>query len=587
MLIRLEITNFALIEHAVIDASAGLSVITGETGAGKSLLIGAIGAITGARVSRELVQTGKDRARVEACFSDVRSCLSPELLAAAGLADDPAAGAADAGDPAEDPANGGGPAEDPADADLLILSREIEAGGRTWSRINGRLVPLSLFRSIGSHLADIHGQNENQALFDPATHAGLLDAFAGGSVAELLQSWRTYWRQGRDLERRLGQFGLTEAERAREMDLLQYQVNEIRSLDPKIGEEQKLQRHRDLQLHAERLSSALSRMEDLLSGGDETDGVLGRLGDLSALIDGAIPLLPQAADAKAQVLTAQDLLTDVRHAVERFRSQIEFNPQLLEKIDARLDRLSRLRRKYGDTVESVLDFARQAERRLSELTQSEARIAELSADLAAVREALADVGARLTAARSAAGRQLSEQIGGQLAELGMPAAVFSVQFRPAPPGPTGADSIEFLLSANRGEPLKPLARMASGGEAARIMLAIKLILAEADRTPLLIFDEVDAGISGRISELVGRKLAQLGRQTQVFCVTHTAQIAAMADHQLMIEKQSGDRQTRTRIVELTPDQRVDAIARLLSGDQGSEKARELAGELLAGRIRAG
>lgn len=585
MLIRLEITNFALIEHAVIDAAAGLSVITGETGAGKSLLIGAIGAITGARVSRELVQTGKDRARVEACFSDARSCLSPELLAAAGLSD------IDDSDDAAAPESADGTAEADAagtgDADLLILSREIEAGGRTWSRINGRLVPLSLFRSIGSRLADIHGQNENQALFDPATHAGLLDAFAAGSVDALLRTWRAYWRQGKDLERSLGQLGLTGAERAREMDLLQYQLNEIRSLDPKIGEEKKLQKHRDLQMHAERLSTAFSRMAELLGGGDEADDMLGRLGDLAGLADGVVPLLPQAVDAKTQILAAQDLLTDVRHAVERFQSQIEFNPQLLEKIEARLDRLSRLKRKYGDTIEAVLDFARQGEHRLMELMQNEERIEQLTADLGAVRKKLTDLGNQLTAARSAAGRQLSEEIGGQLTELGMPEAVFSVQLRPAAPGPNGADSIEFLLSANRGEPLKPLARMASGGEAARIMLAIKLILAAADRTPLLIFDEVDAGISGRISELVGRKLAQLSRLTQVFCVTHTAQIAAVADHQLMIEKQSGPHQTRTRIVELMPHQRIDAIARLLSGDQGGEKARELAGELLARRNCSG
>ncbi|MGI6076825.1 MAG: DNA repair protein RecN [Fastidiosipilaceae bacterium] len=557
MLVRLEITNFALIEHVVLETKPGFTVITGETGAGKSLLIGAISAIIGARVNKELVKTGCDKARIEGCFTGVKHHFSPEIWQDLGL-----------------------DADDEGDQEMLILSREIEAGGRTWCRINGRIVTLSLFRKVGSVLADIHGQNENQALFDVSSHLPMLDLFGGPDLQKALSAWQEQWEAWRCTRQKLAKYGLTEAERSRELDLLQYQINEIRTVAPKKGEEIKLQKHRDLQIHAERISQDLAAAAGLLEG-ESGANILDPLAEAIDHVTRISTRLEKATPIAEQMLTAQTLLTEAAGGIRDLEEQVEYNPALLEKIDVRLDKLTRIKKKYGQTIEEILTFAEEAEARVNELSQSEEHVAQLTVELAAQEKLLRKRGDELTSVRQAAGLRLAAGIGAELTELGMPGVKFEVAFAEQSPTESGLDAVEFLISTNPGEPLKPLVKIASGGEAARIMLAVKTVLAVADGTPLLIFDEVDAGISGRTSELVGAKLAQLGQLSQVFCVTHTAQIAAMADQQLMIAKQSDDQHTATYIYELNEVERIDEIARLLSGDQAAEYARELAGKLLA------
>lgn len=554
MLVQLDIRNFALIDHVTLRTEPGLSVISGETGAGKSLLIGAIGAIMGNRVSKDLVQTGQERAQIEAVFINIRDRIPSELWLS--LPD--------------------------TDEDQLILAREIETSGRTVCRINGRLVSLSLLKEVASYLMDIHGQNENQKLFNPVSHAALLDLFGGAAVSAAFSVYQDFWKQRQALRKQLQSFGVSAAERERDLDLLRYQVDEIRHAAPREKEDKKLQKHRDLQANAERITGDLSTALDLLDGEAE-GGALGLVARAVSLCESVSQLQPAAQGAAETLATCQDLLHEAMSEIRVVAESVEYNPHLLEKIDARLDVLHKLKRKYGPELEDVIQFAAAAEEKIQLLEDSETMIQSLEAQLVACDEKLKEAAAHLRTTRQQAGVALSEAICRELADLGMPNVRFSVSLIPRAEQADGADEIEFLLSPNKGEPLKALAKIASGGEAARIMLAIKLILAGEDRTPLLVFDEVDAGISGRTSELVARKLLSLSHQAQVFCVTHTAQIAAMADQHMLIEKHDEEERTVTNIHQLDETGRLEEVARLLSGGTATEQATELAIQLRAAK----
>ncbi len=559
MLERLDIRNFALIDRASLIVKPGFSVISGETGAGKSLLIGAIGAVMGARVGKDLVQTGADRAIVEAAFSQIKDKIPSDLWSELSVDED----------------------------DILILTREIEAGGRTWCRINGRLVSLSLLKQVSAHLMDIHGQNENQKLFNAASHKGLLDLFGGAAVESAVRDYRLFWEKRRSLKEKLGEFGVSSTERERDLDLLRYQVREIRTVAPRENEDRKLQKHRDLQEHAERVTANLSTVLNLLTGQGAEGGALAEISQAVSLIEKTTALQPAVGAAWETLSTCQDLLYEALSEIRGVAEETQYNPQLLDKIDARLDVLHRLKKKYGPEIDDVFEFARQAEEKIHLLEDSETQIQELGRQLAESETALRDRAVKLTVARAAAGERLSTEICRQLSALGMKDARFAVDLSENMPQIDGMDSVEFLLSPNKGEPLKALAKIASGGEAARIMLAIKLILATEDQTPLLIFDEVDAGVSGRTSELVGQKLLELSSHAQVFCVTHTAQIAALADHHMLIKKRHADQRTLTEIYELNEADRVQEVARLLSGETATTQAVELAVQLRAAKQATG
>lgn len=573
MLSRIEIRDFALIEQAILTPETGLLILTGETGAGKSILIDAIGALGGGKVGRDVIRHGQERAAVEAVFTDPQQDLPADLLSELGLAE--------SADPDET-----SPGE-------LILSREILASGKTVCRVNGRMVSLSVLRDIASFLIDIHGQHDQQAIFRTETHLSMLDRYGAEPVSAALQGWDAILHEYQACRRQLNALGQDPSERARRVDMLRYQTSEIEAARPRPGEDEKLSQRRKIVANAEKISLALSEACDLLNG-DSSDTILQRLALVASRVDPATAMIPELSDTTAQIreslYTLQNAAGDLRSALEN----VESDPGELERIDERLDQLFKLKKKYGGSLEAVLQFHQQARRQLDELADGEALFDRLQKQKTMIRQRLLEAGNLLSGLRRSAADRLEQQITRELGDLGMKGVRFAVSIEPMDDSQdsfsrNGLDKIEFLISANPGEPVKPLTRIASGGEASRIMLAIKSVLADADRIPVLIFDEIDAGVSGRTASRVAIKLSQLAKNRQIFCITHLAQIAAMADQHLLIEKTSDDEKTRTRLTELDAQGRLEELARLLSGGVGDQTARLLADQLLqqAASIKSG
>lgn len=559
MLIHLHVQDFALIERLDLQPEAGLTIITGETGAGKSILIDAILALLGSRMNRDMIRSGQPACRIEALFQVVPGLLDAEVTGLLEL-----------------------PPDEPAE---LLLTREYSQSGRSVFRANDRIVTAATARAISAALFDIHGQHDNQLIFEPSTHLGLLDRFAGEPVAAARRNWLEILREWNRCAEQLAELGSDPAARARAIDMLQYQTVEIESAQIKPNEDEQLQEQRRIRQNQERIVTALSEGTERLSS--EESGAVRALSDALSRVE-YIGRFSEKLGRLRQPLTealelARSVSADLGDALQR----IDLDPHALERIDERLDVLYRLKAKYGSeggTLEHVLAYHRKAAARLAFLLEGEKRAQTLHAEQARIRERLLAAGQVLHEARAAAAVRLSERICQELAGLGMKSVRFSVRFAPPESQPPfrsdGLDRLEFLISPNPGEPERPLARIASGGEAARIMLAIKAILAHADRTPILIFDEIDTGVSGQTALRVAEKLSLLAAGRQVFCITHLPQIAAMADHHFLIEKQTEAGKTRTQLTGLAEAGRLDEIARLLSGGAGAGQARSLAGELL-------
>ncbi len=564
MLRLVEIHDFALIEDLVFDAESGLTCLTGETGAGKSLLVDAIAQACGAPGDRGLVRSGADSATIEALFT----LSEPDRERLAGLM------------------------EFGEETDEIVLSRQLSAVGRSRARINGRLVPQQLLRSVGSALVDIYGQHEQQTLFDTARHLDLLDAAGDDALAAVREHYHESHQELLRLTAEERRLGGSEAERERRMDMLRFQLEEIENARLRDGEEELLLARRNRLLEARRLETALeTALEALGMGGrdayDEAGTALSALrrvadsigslrtlgGDWPRLYGELDLLLGQLSEFGSELLTRYE--------------NLEADERLLERIDQRLDRLTRLKRRYGDSIPEIQRYVVEARDELAALEQHEER----SAALAREREALSLERLKrarlLHQERRRAAARLEQEIGEELDSLGFRQARFLVAFAELPEtpddarfGPAGADGVEFLFSANPGEEPRPLARIASGGEAARIMLALRLVLDDDSEPRLMIFDEVDSGVGGETARLVGEKLARLGRGRQVMCVTHQAQVAAFADHHYRISKQVEGRRTRTRLEKLDEEERVTELARLLAGDADPLRAGALARSLL-------
>jgi DNA repair protein RecN (Recombination protein N) len=572
MLSRIEITDFALIEKAVLTPGQGLLILTGETGAGKSILIDAISALGGERVGKDMIRHGQDRAVIEAVLVPPPGSLPPELRNQPDLDIQPGN---------EDPGCAGS-GETPIE---LILSREILSSGKSICRINGRLAALSLLRELASSMIDIHGQHDQQSIFRTGIHLQLLDRYGGGAVSQALLPYQAAWQDGQNLSAQLEALGRDPAERARTMDMLQYQVREIEGARIKDGEDELLTLRRRVVMNAERIRTALAESCDALSG-DSPEAVLGKLGQVSRNLEMACRHLPDLASVREQVNEALYTLQNAAGEIQDAQETVETEPGELERIDERLDQLYRLKKKYGGSLADVSAFCRSARQKLEQMSEGEAQYDHLQKQKAQIQAKILLLGGQLTAARQKAAEGLERKIAAELAGLGMKGVRFAVRFTPPAEqdhafARAGFDKIEFMLSANPGEPLKPLVKIVSGGEASRIMLAIKSILAEADRIPVLIFDEIDSGVSGRTAGRVAEKLAILSRGRQVFCITHLAQIAAMADSHLLVEKNVADGQSRTCLQWLDEAGRETELARLLSGGVGDTAARELAGQLLS------
>lgn len=558
MLTEIHIRNFALIDDLTIRLHRGFNVLTGETGAGKSIIIDAITTIVGERLSGDLVRTGAEKAVVEAVFD-----LSGDdgiVRRAAELGYEPEDG-------------------------LIVISRELSAGGKSQVRVNGRISTVAMLRQLTSGLVDVHGQHEHQSLLDVDNHLEILDEWCGRDAQRLKLEVHGFWESLSEAERELEALRHDERERERLLDLYKFQKDEIERANLRVGEEEELLAERSRLANSEKLSELANAAYDALSGGGENGAVellysaLSRIQAMAGIDESLSSLTEDIQNA----LYAAD---QVRLALRDYRDSIEFSPERLELIEERLDAIRTLKRKYGETIEEVIQFGRELGDKMETLSQSEERAAALEARITDLRGQLEAAAARLSEVRRSGAIRFAKGVERELHELAMESAKFEVSIAPCAPGTKGADRVEFVISPNPGEPLKPLAKIASGGEMSRVMLALKTVMAGAYRVPTLIFDEIDAGIGGRTAAVLGRKLAGLSRCAQVLCVTHLPQIACFADSHFSVEKVVVDGRTRVIVAEVTGEDRVQEIARMLGEVEDSASAADHARELLEVGARA-
>lgn len=533
MLHLLHIENIAVIEEADIAFSSGFNALTGETGAGKSIVIDAMGAVLGQRTSRDLIRTGAAKAFVSAVFTGV-----PSLPALADLSLAPEEGE-------------------------LLLQREIYADGKNACRINGKPVTVAQLRQIGNQLLNIHGQHDGQQLLDEEQHGAYLDRY--GHVEGYLETYGACFAAMEETRRKIRSLQMDEAEKARRVDSLQFQINELERADLKPGEEEALQQRRMLLRNSEKFMSAIQGALWSLSGGDEGGGAVSLLREAEDSLAGARGLDEQFSQLHQRLTALHSEAYDVAETLRDMESAFDFSPQELDALESRADQLYRLKKKYGSTVEEMLEYLDQCRSELDRITFAADTVEHLQRELQTEYAQVMKAAQLLSGARKAAAKDLELRVQDELRQLDMPRARFSICFAEKEPAADGIDEIRFLMSANVGEELKPIQKVASGGELARIMLALKNVLAENETIGTLVFDEVDTGVSGRAAQKVAEKLAQVSRVKQVLCVTHLPQLAAMADVHFSVEKGEREGRTYTSVEELNREQRCRELARLTGG----------------------
>ena len=560
MLCELTIRNLAVIDEVAVTFSPGLNVLTGETGAGKSILIDALQLVLGARSSEELMRSGAEETVVEAAFDPDPAPGIRRVLEAEGIPAEP--------------------------GEVLVLRRHLSRDGKSKAYANGRLTSAATLRALAESLVDIHGQHAGQPLLDPRRHGELLDAYA--RVGDELQGYRDRFARWQTTRREAQALRLAERDRAQRLDLLQFQRREIEAAGLRPGEEEALAAEQARLANHERIFAAV---EQAYAGLEEADGAaLERLAALAAGLREVARIDPRLQEALDTLETGTVHLREAARTLRDYRGGVEFDPQRLDAVDSRLHEIGKLKRKYGATLEEVLVHLDQVGGELAALEQSESRLAVIDAELARLEGDLEVRAGRLSGLRRSGAGTLRDAVLGELAELGMARAAFEVAVVPRPAGEgrlgaSGIDDVEFLISPNPGEALKPLHRIASGGELSRIMLALRVILAAGDRTPTLVFDEVDAGIGGSMGETVGRKLMAVSRQRQVLCVTHLPQIASFADRHLVVTKRTARDHTRTTVTALEDSERLHELARMLGGPGRSSTPLQHATELLEAAAR--
>lgn len=556
MLQSLYLENIALIEKLGIELFPGFNVLTGETGAGKSIIIDAVNFVLGERTSRDLIRNGAARAKVEAVFGLNEGDAAFAALDALGIE---------------------------YDGNELILSRELSAAGRNACRVNGTLVPVASLKSVSDTLVDIHGQHEHQALLDAENHISYLDAYCHAESLPIIEKIDAIVSRRNELMLKRNSGFSSEREREREMDMLRYQIEEIASANLEVGEEERLSAEKTVLLNAERIRTALETAHMALSGAEE--------GSALSAIDTARRSMRDIAALNKDYEALSDKIEELYYAAEDISfalrdtsENVESDMQRLEEIEQRLKLISDLKRKYGRTVEDVIDFGKDAGTKLNELENAEALAAELDAKLDRLKAEYNVAADELSKVRRAAGDRLKRDVLNELKDLGMAKAMFDVALSDASGGEPrkgGRETAEFMLSANPGEPLKPLEKVASGGELSRIMLCFKSIFADNDRVPTLIFDEIDTGISGRTAAVVGEKMLGIAKKHQVICVTHLAQIAALAEAHLMVRKYDDGKNTFVETRQLNEEEKVQRIAQMMDGESDSPSALTHARELIA------
>ena len=548
MLELLHIENIAIIEAADIEFAPGFNALTGETGAGKSIVIDSLSAVLGQRTSRELIRTGADKAFVSAAFSG----MAPELTETLGI--------------------------QPEADGTLLLQREIQTDGKNVCRVNGRPVTVGQLRALGARLLNIHGQHDGQQLLDEEQHIVYLDSF--GRVESLAITYAEKYKDFTDIRRQIGALQMDEAEKARRVDTLQYQIEELRRAKLTPGEEEELTARRGMLRNAEKFLDAVAGADYALNGDDSGGGALSALRQAQDALSGVRHLDDAFGQLYERLGEAYSEVYDIAATVEDKRGELDVSPGELDRVESRMDLLYRLKKKYGATVEDMLDYQARCEAELAQIEDAGDTLVRLEQALSKAEKGARQAAQALSDARKAAAEQLTAQILTELQQLDMGKIRFAVDFAEKPLDSDGMDTVRFLMSANVGEELRPIHKIASGGELARIMLAMKNVLSEQDHVGTMVFDEVDTGVSGRAAQKVAEKMARISRRKQVLCVTHLPQLAAMADTHFSVEKGERGGRTYTEVRRLDREQRRRELARLTGGSHVSQTMLDGAEELL-------
>lgn len=548
MLELLHIENIAIIEAADIEFAPGFNALTGETGAGKSIVIDSLSAVLGQRTSRELIRTGAEKAFVSAAFSGT----APELTEELGI--------------------------QPEADGTLLLQREIQTDGKNVCRVNGRPVTVGQLRALGARLLNIHGQHDGQQLLDEEQHIVYLDSF--GRVESLAITYAEKYKNFTDIRRQIGALQMDEAEKARRVDTLQYQIEELRRAKLTPGEEEELTARRGMLRNAEKFLDAVAGADYALNGDDSGGGALSALRQAQDALSGVRNLDDAFGQLYERLGEAYSEVYDIAATVEDKRGELDVSPGELDRVESRMDLLYRLKKKYGATVEDMLDYQARCEAELAQIEDAGDTLVRLEQALSKAEKAARQAAQALSDARKAAAEQLTAQILTELQQLDMGKIRFAVDFAEKPLDSDGMDAVRFLMSANVGEELRPIHKIASGGELARIMLAMKNVLSEQDHVGTMVFDEVDTGVSGRAAQKVAEKMARISRRKQVLCVTHLPQLAAMADTHFSVEKGERGGRTYTEVRRLDREQRRRELARLTGGSHVSQTMLDGAEELL-------
>ena len=551
MLKTLVIENIAVIKKAQIEFTGGLNVLTGETGAGKSIVVDSINAILGERTSRELVRAGSDNAFVNAYFEDINDDVKLKL----------------------------NEYDIPIEEDgTLLLSRKISAGGKSVCRVNGLPVTVGILKDIGTHLVNIHGQHDSQALLNPDFHYKFVDAYA--DCDELLAEYKESFKSFLNIRRQLKSLTSDADERDKQSEILDYQIKELRDADIKVGEWEELKHRKSVILNSQAILNALNTLLGAVNGDDENQGIQSVLlssdKEITALLDADTQLKP----IKEKLDSAEDLLESIKDLISDKMESLDFQPDELDKIEERLDILYTFSNKYGETEQDMLYYLADAERKRALFDNSEQDLERLNAEYDSSLEKTQSLALKLSEVRRKAAEKLGDEICSQLEFLDMPGVKFVTRFSKGNLSSVGVDKIEFLIRTNPGEEPKPLAKIASGGELSRIMLAIKSIIAKSDSIATLIFDEIDTGVSGKASRKIGLKLKEVGENAQVICVTHSAQIASAADSHFLIKKEYTDNAAFTQIMPLDFEGRKYELARIMGGLNVTESLLKSAEEML-------
>ncbi len=548
MLELLHIENIAIIEAADIEFAPGFNALTGETGAGKSIVIDSLSAVLGQRTSRELIRTGADKAFVSAAFSGI----TPELTVDLGI--------------------------QPELDGTLLLQREIQTDGKNVCRVNGRPATVGQLRALGARLLNIHGQHDGQQLLDEEQHIVYLDSF--GKTEKLSEAYAVKYRRLTDIRRQISALQMDEAEKARRVDTLQYQINELRRAKLRPGEEEELTARRGILRNAEKFLDAVAGADYALNGDDSGGGALSALRQAQDALGGVRHLDDAFAQLYDRLGEAYSEIYDIAATIDDKRGELDVSPGELDRVESRMDQLYRLKKKYGATVEDMLEYLHRCTDELAQIEDAGDALLRLEHERSEAEKTAWQAAKALSDARKAAAEQLTAQILSELQQLDMGKIRFAVEFTEKPLDGDGMDAVRFLMSANVGEELRPIHKIASGGELARIMLAMKNVLSEQDHVGTMVFDEVDTGVSGRAAQKVAEKMARISRKKQVLCVTHLPQLAAMADTHFSVEKGERNGRTYTEVRRLDRERRRQELARLTGGSHVSQTMLDGAEELL-------